>query len=227
MKLFDISEYAVMAVFSEQETDVNQLLNCRQQLRQHPAVTEVILGYQSITVYFRIDQSDHASLKQELTVLFSQKKEKPVQGVLHRIPVCYEQAYGIDIEHLSEYHQLTFEQIIRLHTTPTYDVCFLGFSPGFPFLSGLNPELATPRKETPRTHVPTGAVGIAGHQTGIYPASSPGGWQIIGQTPINLLTLEDTEHPTLLQPGDQLQFYAISSEDYHNIQKKERDSRDH
>lgn len=125
------------------------------------------------------------------------------------IPVCYEAEYAPDLQELASSLRLSTEEVIRLHTESEYHVAMLGFTPGFPYLLGLNPLLAAPRKQTPRLHVPAGAVGIAGAQTGIYPLASPGGWNIIGQTPLHLFSPEASS-PTLFKAGDKVRFYAVS-----------------
>lgn len=209
-----------MFTFSDQDITIEQLIAVRQKLCQQPDLLEVINGYQTITVYFDRQNIHYDHIQTWIEEMILNDKLPMAIGKLHHIPVCYEPDYAIDLQDLMTYHHLTAKEIIDLHTAPTYQIAFLGFSPGFPFLTGLDPKLYTPRKERPRTTVPKGAVGIAGHQTGIYPASSPGGWQIIGQTPIDLLTIDNPEQPTLLLPGDQLVFYPISKEEFQNFNQK-------
>jgi KipI family sensor histidine kinase inhibitor len=127
------------------------------------------------------------------------------------IPVVYGQEYGPDLEWVAEFHKITPQEVIRLHTQPTYRVYMIGFTPGFPYLGEVPDALAIPRRETPRTHVSRGSVAIAQKQTGIYPVESPGGWQIIGRTPMGLFHPQK-QPPSLLEMGDLVKFYAISSE---------------
>lgn len=129
------------------------------------------------------------------------------------IPVCYDGDCGPDIGHVAEVHHITIDDVIRLHSEPVYPIYMIGFTPGFPFLGGLPEALHTPRLETPRTHVPEGSVGIANAQTGIYPVASPGGWQLIGRTPLKLFAPEK-QNPFLYQAGDCIRFRPISSETY-------------
>ncbi|MBB6453642.1 inhibitor of KinA [Salirhabdus euzebyi] len=129
------------------------------------------------------------------------------------IPVCYGGDFGPDLDYVASYHNLSVQEVIAIHMEPIYPVYFLGFSPGFPYLGGLLPKLETPRKETPRKTIPKGSVGIAGRQTGIYPLGSPGGWQIIGQTPLRLFSINQ-DSPALLQPGDNIRFYPISRQQF-------------
>ena len=125
-----------------------------------------------------------------------------VNGATHVIPMRYD---GPDLAYIAERAGLSVDDVVRRHAAATYSVAFLGFQPGFPYLSGLDKALATPRKETPRTNVRAGSVGIAGDVTGIYPRSSPGGWQLIGSTDVTLFDV-DADPPALLAPGDQLRF---------------------
>lgn len=132
------------------------------------------------------------------------------QSAARTIPVCYESdEYAPDLQELASSLRLSTEEVVKLHTESEYHVAMLGFTPGFPYLLGLNPLLAAPRKQTPRLHVPAGAVGIAGAQTGIYPLASPGGWNIIGQTPLCLFSPEASS-PTLFKAGDKVRFEAVS-----------------
>ena len=130
-----------------------------------------------------------------------------------KIPVCYGGEYGPDLEAVARHCKLTTDEVVSLHSEGTYDVYAIGFSPGFPYLGGLSPKLHTPRRESPRTSVPAGSVGIGGQQTGIYPLASPGGWQLIGRTPKPLLRL-DNENPALLRVGDRVQFIRMTPEEF-------------
>ncbi|MCU9593370.1 5-oxoprolinase subunit PxpB [Caldibacillus thermolactis] len=129
------------------------------------------------------------------------------------IPVCYGGDFGPDLEVVAEYNQLTPEEVIQIHSSGEYIVYMLGFAPGFPFIGGMSEKIATPRRKTPRLKIPERSVGIAGMQTGIYPIETPGGWQLIGRTPIRLFTPENNP-PTLLMAGDKIKFTPISYEEY-------------
>jgi KipI family sensor histidine kinase inhibitor len=132
------------------------------------------------------------------------------------IPVCYGMEFGPDLNEVAEIHGLTPDTVVALHTAPVYDVVMVGFTPGFPYLSGLDGRLETPRKPSPRKLVPAGSVGIADRQTGIYSIDSPGGWQIIGRTPARLFDLERND-PFLVRPGDRLHFTPITREDFESL----------
>ena len=142
--------------------------------------------------------------------------ETDFQATTVEIPVCYGGEFGPDLEYVAEYHKMTPEEVIDIHTNGNYLVYMIGFAPGFPYLGGLSEKIATPRRSSPRLVIPAGSVGIAGDQTGAYPIESPGGWQLIGRTPVNLFRPE-VEPPILLRSGNLVKFKAISLEEYHQI----------
>ena len=128
------------------------------------------------------------------------------------IPVVYGDKYGPDLEWVADYHKMTPQDVIRLHTQPTYQVYMIGFMPGYPYMGEVPDELVTPRRKTPLTHVPGGSVGIAQKQTGIYPVASPGGWQIIGRTPVRLFDPQG-KPPSFLEMGDRVKFFVITEQE--------------
>ena len=129
------------------------------------------------------------------------------------IPVYYN---GEDLEYVANLHQLTVEAVIKIHTTVTYRVFMTGFLPGFAYMGTVDEKIITPRKEKPRLHVAAGSVGIAGAQTGIYPIDSPGGWQLIGKTPLQIFNKEKI-NPCLLKAGDKIQFVAIDKNEFEKL----------
>lgn len=129
------------------------------------------------------------------------------------IPVCYGGEYGPDLDALAEHARLSRDEVIGRHVAAGYTVAMLGFAPGFPYLLGLDPALHVPRRADPRTRVPAGSVAIGGAQTGIYPRELPGGWNLIGRTPLVLFD-PDRDPPCLLAPGDRVRFCAISAEEF-------------
>lgn len=135
------------------------------------------------------------------------------------IPVCYGNEYGPDIMHVAEVNNITIKDVIDIHSSGRYLVYMIGFAPGFPYLGGMSEKLYTPRRKTPRTAIPSGSVGIAGMQTGIYPIETPGGWQIIGQTPLKLFDL-NRKNPALLKCGDIVKFYPVSYDEYLKLKGK-------
>ncbi len=221
MRLQSISENAIMMTLPYTPDLSPYLIAFKQHLDNRSFIFETVIGYCTITVYFDPLRVTHQEMIRIITAASEQIQANHLDSTLHHIPVCYDNAYGMDIEHVMKKCQLSLQKVIDLHTTPTYNVSFLGFSPGFPFLTGMDQELTTPRKDNPRLEIPKGSVGIAGGQTGIYPSTSPGGWQIIGRTPIHLLPLND-DGPTLFAPGDQIKFYPINKIEYEQLQKEER-----
>ena len=134
---------------------------------------------------------------------------------LYHVPVLYDETVGLDLLEVAKYHDLTVADVIRLHTSHTYRIYMLGFLPGFAYLGGLDEKLHTPRKETPRLRIPAGSIGIAGQQTGYYPVVSPGGWQIIGQTP---LVVFDANRPEIsIHAGDRVRLYAIDKYEFQQL----------
>jgi len=129
------------------------------------------------------------------------------------IPVCYDPEFGFDLNRVAEHAKLSEREIVNLHSSAEYRVACVGFVPGFPFLAGLPKSLATPRRDVPRKEIPPGSVGIGGAQTGIYPLRSPGGWNLIGRTPLKLFD-PTIDPPTLLAPGDRVRFRAITREEF-------------
>jgi KipI family sensor histidine kinase inhibitor len=184
-------------------------------------VIEIIPTYRSILIYYNPLKTNPSILKETLIDLESSlaEIEIPPPKVVE-IPVCYGGACGPDIEHVAQSHHLTVQEVIDLHSEPDYLIYMVGFTPGFPFLGGLPEVLHTPRLKTPRTRVPKGSVGIANGQTGIYPIASPGGWQLIGKTPITLFA-PARSNPFLYQAGDHIRFKPISPDDYQRLSDME------
>ncbi|MBN8719789.1 MAG: 5-oxoprolinase subunit PxpB [Sediminibacterium magnilacihabitans] len=136
------------------------------------------------------------------------------------VPVCYDPALGIDIINLAAAHGLTVEQVINMHASKSYHVYMLGFLPGFAYMGKVDPRIATERLQQPRTLVKAGSVGIAGEQTGIYPVDSPGGWQLIGQTPLRVFDPRK-KNPCFFAPGDEVLFYPITLSEFQKIKEHE------
>ncbi|WP_448216100.1 5-oxoprolinase subunit PxpB [Endozoicomonas sp. 2B-B] len=187
-----------------------------------PEIIEIVPAYTTLTVYYDPCQIQSATpyeaLKEKiLNLLQTLKVGQTNVGNLVEIPVCYESSFAPDLDRVAKHCRLKTEKVIDLHTSATYDVYFLGFAPGFPFLGGMNERLSIHRLENPRLSIPAGSVGIAGEQTGIYPLSTPGGWQLIGHTPVSLVDFSN-DHPTLLKPGDRVKFTAISSREHQEME---------
>ncbi len=188
---------------------------------------DIIPAYHSITLIY-----DTVFLKKQVsTTTVYEWVSKEVEKLLEKfkivenqisrkitIPVCYDERVAPDILELSLAHKMTIADLIRIHCGIAYRVYMIGFLPGFAYMGSVDPSIASPRKASPRTIVPKGSVGIAGEQTGIYPFDSPGGWQLIGRTPL-LLFDQTKPSPCLLEPGDEVQFYPITYEAFQNFSK--------
>jgi len=143
----------------------------------------------------------------------------PIKNRLVEIPVTYGGQFGPDLEYVAKTNNITPEKVIELHTKKDYLVYMIGFAPGFPYLAGINKKITTPRKKKPRQKIPAGSVGIAGEQTGIYPLETPGGWQVIGRTPVVLFNPKSSP-PSLLKSGDEIRFVPITEDEYISYKEK-------
>lgn len=190
----------------------NHLLNLKLQ-----SITQIINAYNSILINYSNYILDFEA---ELTFLKNQydsrlsTDNKPQK--LWKIPVCYEPLFGLDLEEISTDKNLSISEIIRRHTTAIYRIYFIGFLPGFLYLGGLDEHLFMPRKNSPRQHIEKGAVAIGGEQTGIYPNASPGGWNIIGNSPLDFFNPK-LEMPCFANAGDSIQFFPIDLDTHKNI----------
>jgi len=177
-------------------------------------VESVIPAYRSLSVVYDPLRVSVLKLREHIWELEHRldRTEIPAPRFLE-IPVCYGMEFGPDIEFVAEHNHITLDDVVHLHTLPSYHVFAVGFIPGFCFLGGLPKQLHTPRLETPRMSVPAGSVGIAECQTGVYPLESPGGWQLIGRTPLRLFA-PDRPDPFLCRVGDNIRFVAISEDEF-------------
>jgi len=210
------------------EATNRQVLTLWDRLRRArlPGVSEFVPAYSSLTLLFDADelrrrfptQSPYTKMREMVEhALADPLESSTVLGRQIQIPVCYDPAMAPDLPMLAARSGLTPSDIIQLHTATEYRVFMLGFLPGFPYMGTVNEQIATPRLAQPRQRVPAGSVGIAGIQTGIYPLESPGGWNLMGRTPLRMFDAQRTE-PTLLQPGDRVRFYAVSLAQFYQIQ---------
>ena len=187
-------------------------------LKTYPnMVIETVPTYQALAVYLKTKMSPISFIDElqinEASVYKTLSEEKEIIT----IPVCYHPEYAIDIAEIAVNCNLSPDEIVKLHTTPIYKVYFLGFLPGFPYLGGMDARIGAPRKNTPRTYIPAGSIGIGGNQTGIYTFDSPGGWNIIGKTPLTFFSMENAPM-TLLKAGDFVKFRAVSRRGYAKIE---------
>lgn len=175
-----------------------------------PGATNVHPAYASILVDFDPLRISHREMERAISEIYRLEPDvSPPEPRTVEIPVCYGGEYGPDLDDVAQLTGLTPAQVIEIHSGGDYLVYFLGFSPGFPYLGRLPQSIATPRRRTPRRRVPAGSVAIGGQQTGIYPMASPGGWRIIGRTPLRLF-LPEQDPPALLQMGDHVKFVPVS-----------------
>lgn len=147
-------------------------------------------------------------LKQHISAISEDGELRPKERTI-TIPVCYGGDYGPDLKEVADHCRLSAEEVVSHHASGQYMVYMIGFAPGFPYLGGMSSSIAAPRRKTPRTVIPAGSVGIAGAQTGVYPLATPGGWQLIGRTPLSLFR-PDQSIPSLLKAGDKVKFEPIS-----------------
>lgn len=220
VEIYSLGENAVTINFgSEISSGINKtIIGLDRQLNSNPfpGLIETVPAYASLTVFFDVlqvrknfnDFPTAGAAVRNLVAAALEKAEKPGEKTSHpvEIPVYFADEYALDLEFVAETKNLTKDEIIEIFTGRTYRVFMLGFLPGFAYMGETDEKIRVPRRESPRTNVPKGSVGIAGRQTGIYPFASPGGWQIIGRTNLELFT-PDKENPTLLQTGDLVKFY--------------------
>jgi KipI family sensor histidine kinase inhibitor len=176
-------------------------------------IKELVPSYRSLLVIYDPFRISALDLERKINDLYQglNHSQLPVPRTIE-IPVVYGGNRGPDLASVAQYHRLTPQEVTDFHTRPTYRVYMIGFTPGYPYLGEVPTAIATPRRETPRIFVPRGSVGIAQKQTGIYSVDSPGGWQIIGWTPVNLFDPQG-QPPSLLMMGDRVHFQAITAEE--------------
>ncbi|WP_334312381.1 5-oxoprolinase subunit PxpB [Marinobacter sp. SS21] len=187
---------------------------------QHSAwVTDVVPSYTTVLVSYDPSMIDFRRARQALVPLLHSSTEAGTvaparSGTVHEIPVYYAPESGPDLQNLAYNKSLSVAKVIQYHTAVTYQVFAIGFLPGFGFLGSVAEAIATPRRQSPRKQVPAGSVGIANQQTAIYPKASPGGWQLIGRSPV---TMFDVDGLSRLKVGDGVRFHAVSRSEYLNL----------
>jgi inhibitor of KinA len=207
---------------------VDEEVNARVQLlatavaRQLPSdVEEVVPTYRSLLLLFdplRVKRSLLIRRVEKLLAALPERAALSRPRVVH-IPVCYGGELGPDLEFVAGHSGLSAPEVVALHAGARYCVYMLGFTPGFPYLGGMSPRIAAPRLEQPRPRIPAGTVGIAGEQTGIYPVESPGGWRLIGRTPVRLFDWTRRE-PFLVRAGDVLRFHPIQADEFRDLERR-------
>ncbi len=193
---------------------------------------EIVPAYSSLTVFYDVVQvrkiypnfaTAFDAVKNLIEKALLQENEtQQLESRLVEIPVCFDREFALDLEFVAAQHKISTAEVIKIFLAQTYRVFMLGFLPGFSYMGEIDERIVTPRKPEPRLKTPEGSVGIAGKQTGIYSLESPGGWQIIGNTPIPMFNSK-SEQPTFLQAGDEVQFYEIGKEVFTTEAQRHRD----
>jgi inhibitor of KinA len=203
----------VQAIEPELNDKVNLLAN---KLRNEDFITSMIPAYCSLTISYDPNKISFNDLKNTIEAIdLAQEKEQLEKRQL-TIPVCYDDKFGIDLSALEDQLSITKDEIINCHSSTAYRVYMLGFLPGFPYMGITDEKIEAKRKENPRKKIEAGSVGLAGRQTGIYPFDSPGGWQIIGRTPIQIFEPQE-KIPFLFKAGDLVNFKPVSSDEFSEI----------
>ncbi len=180
-------------------------------------LVETVPAYRSLAVYIDPWESSREEVEDIIRSLCQfLEPDLASKGPVIEIPVCYGGEFGPDLGRVSGHTGLSPEEVVSIHSSPCYHVFMMGFTPGFPYLGGMDPRLETPRLQRPRTVIPEGSVGIAGQQTGIYPIASPGGWNLVGRTPLRLFDPERGT-PFLLESGMTVLFVPVSAEAFQKI----------
>ena len=215
------------AILIEWEQDIDaqileDLLRFKEEIKKERPylIVDFIVGYHSLTLKYKENDFNYID---EITILQSIYKKDftaiKTPRFLWEIPVCYDLDFGIDLEEMAQKSKLSIDEIIAGHSAKTYSVFFIGFLPGFLYLGGLDSDLFFDRKPTPRLKVAKGSVAIGGKQTGIYPSSSAGGWNLIGKTPINFFEVKK-QQPCFAAAGDKIKFTPISLGEFHQLAKE-------
>lgn len=222
-----IRKYGESAILMEWEAIISpqvndQVLATANYLQEQHAefILEIVPSYQSLVVFLKEDA--RVDIDRYLAVLLNDeigKRQSNNSKKTWQIPVCYDLDFGLDLQILIDVKKLTREEIVKLHSEPDYRIYGIGFLPGFLYLGGLNEQLFSPRRRVVKRFAPKGSVAIGGEQTGIYPQESPGGWNIIGRTPIEMFNAA-MNPPMPFSIGDSIRFYAINQSEFHQIEKE-------
>ena len=183
----------------------------------NPGIVETVPTYRSLMVHYDPSVIPYAQIRMKLEQLLDEmgEIEIPPSPVLE-IPVLYGGEMGPDLPFVAENAGMSEEEVVKIHSSAEYLIYMLGFTPGFTYLGGMSEKIAAPRLKAPRVKIPAGSVGIAGTQTGVYPIDSPGGWQLIGRTPVKMYDPE-RETPILPEAGQYIQFFPVTQEEYDRI----------
>lgn len=225
-KILPAGDQAILIELGKEITpQINQQVHSLGQLLENRApvgIKEIIPAYSSLLIYYDPELISYKEIYALVQNLLQENRPRANNPpVVKEIPVVYGGEYGPDLEFVAQAHGLTREEVIKWHTSQTYLVYVVGFAPGFAAMGVVPEKIQTPRLPTPRTKVPAGSVGIGGKQTGIYAVESPGGWRLIGRTPLTLFDLNN-ESPSYFKAGDYARFFPIRAEDFFFYQKQKR-----
>lgn len=223
VELFPVGDCGLLAVcgdrIDDRVGDRVTALDAAVRAARLPGVVETVPAFASLLVRYDPLLTDYDTLATAVGPLAARTRvHRRLGGRVVNIPVCYGGDYGPDLAFVAQHAGLTEGEVIRRHTAPRYRIYMLGFLPGFPYLGGLDPALFTPRLQNPRTAIPAGSVGIGGQQTGVYPVASPGGWQLIGRTPLRLFA---PDRPLPYAAGDRIRFVPITAARFAELAQKE------
>lgn len=186
---------------------------------QLPGVVETVPTFRSLMIYYDPWETSFASLKKTLEEFGTiEEEEQGRKKRILKIPCCYGARFGQDLADMEKYTGLDRDEIIAIHSSVDYKIYMMGFLPGFVYLGGLDKRIEMPRLQTPRVKIQPGAVGIGGNQTGVYPLASPGGWRLMGGTPVDFYAPE-REEPILCKAGEYIRFVPITIDDYYDIRR--------
>ncbi len=215
---------------NEISIDINTQIRAFDELlaeEQIDGVYETVPTYCSLTVHYAPEKIRYEALAEKLQALLAvAHKAQKMNTLVIEIPVVYGGEYGPDLETVAAHNGMSVDDVVRIHSSAEYLIYMLGFTPGFSYMGGMDESIATPRLKTPRVLIPAGSVGIAGKQTGIYPIDSPGGWQLIGRTPVKLYDAH-RDTPILLDAGMHVKFIPIDETEYARIETRIAQGRYH
>ncbi len=226
MKIYPVGDMAISVDFGNviEEAVNNQVMRLKAMLKDSniPGIEEMLPSYRALMICYDPHRISYAELSEKVVELQSlgEKAASSAEAkVVRIIPCCYGGEYGEDLQGMEELTGLSQKEIIDIHAGTDYKIYMLGFLPGFVYLGGMDERIAAPRLESPRVAIPAGSVGIGGKQTGVYPIASPGGWRLIGTTPVKFYDPK-AKKPILCNAGEYIRFQPVSKEEYQSIATK-------